>query len=175
MSDQTDWEVDNIVAKIGLEDDENIDTLAWGAPSPEAAISTAKPRPCSHPKYKRTFNGTQWACSCGHLIDPAKQKAGKNARSRNLRIQRQRQTGIGIENLPGNGPYDGRNEMFRSESKAMVPDRFPNQLWKWLRGIPVTTETPILIVTDTPGPGLRARSIVVIDYDDWRDLHGGTS
>ena len=32
----------------------------------------------------------------------------------------------------------------------------------------------VLIITDTPGVGHRARSVIVIDYDDWRALHQET-
>jgi hypothetical protein len=103
--------------------------------------------------------------------DPEASRRGRNNRKRGLRKQRERLTALGIENLPGNGPFDGRSEMFRAESKS--GGAFPERLWKWLKGVPVTTETAILIVTDAPGPGHRARSVVVLDYDDWRDLHGG--
>jgi hypothetical protein len=27
-------------------------------------------------------------------------------------------------------------------------------------------------VTDTPGPGKKRRAVVILDLDDWRDLHG---
>jgi hypothetical protein len=29
-----------------------------------------------------------------------------------------------------------------------------------------------VIVTDTPGPGHKARSYVVVEFSEWKDLHG---
>jgi hypothetical protein len=31
-----------------------------------------------------------------------------------------------------------------------------------------------LVVTDAPGPGHRRRAMVILDLDDWADLHAGT-
>ena len=61
--------------------------------------------------------------------------------------------------------------MFAYESKS--GGSFHERLWRWLKGIPTTGgRTPVLIVTDAPGPGHRARSVVIVDFDDWKDLHG---
>ena len=47
-------------------------------------------------------------------------------------------------------------------------------LWLWLKNIPHTSsQTQVLIITETGGKlGVRARSLVVIDYEDWKELHG---
>lgn len=164
-------------------DVEPTEDLEWGNPSPETAISTAAPRRHRHvyewPEWRVTHNNDGTAtvqqsgreCRCGDIQDPAASRRGRLNRSRGLAAQRKRLRAIGIENIPGNGPYDGRSEMFRAEHKS--GGAFPKTLWRYLKGIPVTTETAILVVTDTPGPGHKARSVVIIDADDWRDLHGG--
>jgi len=105
----------------------------------------------------------------------ARQRRGRNNRKRGQRIQRERNQGLGIRNLVGNNPnLDGIAALFASESKSGTT--FSERYWRWLKGIPHTSQqVPILIVTDAPGPGHKARSIVVLDWDDWRDLHIGTS
>lgn len=114
---------------------------------------------------------------CGKVRDPAASRRARRNRSRGLAIQRKRNAGLGISNIAGNAPsHDGgtADELFVSESKSGVS--FSERYWRWLSAIPRrSSQVPILIVTDTPGPGHRARSIVVVAYDDWRDLHGGTA
>ncbi len=109
---------------------------------------------------------------CGRERDEAKARMGRNNRKRGNAIQRQRIVGLGGRNLAGNNPnLDGLGLAFRYESKS--GGSFPERLWRWLKGIGVEAgQTGVLIVTDTPGPGHRARSVVIVDYDDWRDLHG---
>lgn len=103
----------------------------------------------------------------------ARQKRGRTSRARGLRIQRERNRGLGIRNLAGNNPnLDGASELFATEQKS--GGAFSERYWRWLKGVKLITsqQVPILIVTDTPGAGRRARSIVIVDYDDWKELHG---
>lgn len=103
----------------------------------------------------------------------ARQKRGRLANSRGRKIQRQRNQALGIRNLAGNNPsLDGVSAMFATESKS--GGAFPERLWRWLKGVKLITadQVAILIVTDTPGSARKARSIVVLDYDDWKELHG---
>lgn len=112
---------------------------------------------------------------CGLLKDDYldRQRRGRLANRRGKDIQRKRITGLGGRNLAGNNPnLDGLSELFASESKS--GGAFSERYWKWLKGIRLINaqQVPILIVTDTPGSGRRARSIVIVDYDDWKELHG---
>jgi len=113
-----------------------------------------------------------YICDCGAIRDATASRRGRTNASRGKAIQRKRIEGLGGTNLAGNNPnLDGIGELFRYESKS--GGSFSERYWRWLRGIPKgATQVGVLIVTDTPGPGHRARSIVVVDYDDWRDLHG---
>ena len=114
------------------------------------------------------------ACQrCGKLYDPAVTRRARNNKSRGLAIQRKRIEGLGGTNLAGNNEnLDGIGLAFRYESKS-GPSAFSERAWKWLMGIPVVgDQTRVLIVTETPGPGRRARSYVVVEYDEWRALHG---
>ena len=77
--------------------------------------------------------------------------------------------------MPGNKPnHDGIGLAFSYESKSgKAGSVFSERYWSWLKGIPVTAaQTAILVVTEAGAVGRRARGYVVVDYDDWRDLHG---
>ena len=61
--------------------------------------------------------------------------------------------------------------MFKGESKSGLS--FPERPWRWLKAIPATGgEIAILVMVDTPGPGKKRRALVILDLDDWRELHG---
>lgn len=107
---------------------------------------------------------------CGKRKDPARSRRGRLSAARGKRIQRERIERLGGQNLAGNNPnLDGIGLMFRYESKS--GGAFSERYWRWLDGIPAGSSIPVLIVTETPGPGRRARSFVVVKYDDWESLH----
>lgn len=131
----------------------------------------------------------KWGCRrCFRVRDEELSRRNRNNRKRGNSIQRKRITGLGGQNLAGNNPnLDGLGLMFRYESKSAKPGlpirpgrklkvpAFPEVLWAILQGIPAyADQTRVLIVTEAPGPGHKARSMVVVDYDDWQQLHGET-
>jgi hypothetical protein len=111
-------------------------------------------------------------CGCGAIQDPAASRRGRLANKRGKDLQRKRIQKLGGLNLAGNNEnLDGIGSMFAYEAKS--GGSFPELPWRWLKGIPATGgRVGVLIMTDTPGPGRKARTIVIVDYDDWRDLHG---
>jgi hypothetical protein len=114
-----------------------------------------------------------WFClRCGTVKDEARSRRGRNAAKRGKRIQHDRIVALGGRNLAGNNEnLDGLGEMFAYESKSGAA--FSDRYWRWLTGIPKRgNETGVLIVTEAPGPGHKARSYVVVEYDEWKDLHG---
>lgn len=115
----------------------------------------------------------QPGCGITRADYEARQRRGRLNRTRGNRIQRERNQALGIRNLAGNNPsLDGVSAMFASESKS--GGAFPERLWRWLKGVKLITadQVAILIVTDAPGSARKARSIVVVDYEDWKELHG---
>jgi hypothetical protein len=131
-------------------------------------------RNCRHPKWKRRMSGGDIVCGvCAKTIDPDAMDRGRRAARRGKDIQRRQIVGLGGRNLAGNNPnHDGQGIMFSYESKS-GPAAFSERVWRWLTGIPVTaTQSRVLIVTDKPGAGRKARAYVVVEYGEWKLLHG---
>lgn len=146
----------------------------------ELGWATATPRTCRHPRALRLLSVDAAGApvsTCGRChvtVDPTRMRRGRTSSSRGRRIQHDRIVALGGRNLAGNNPnLDGLGEMFRYESKS--GEAFPERPWRWLKGIPVQAgQIGVLIITEKPGRGRKARSVVVVDFDDWRDLHGET-
>lgn len=146
-----------------------------GQESPPTGNGAKGAKPCRRHQWElRHDAGAAWtACArCGRLADPEARRRGRLSNTRGKAIQRKRITTLGGRNLAGNNPnLDGIGELFRYESKSGAS--FPERPWRWLKGIACPAgQIGVLIITDTPGPGHRARSVVIVDFDDWRDLHG---
>jgi len=152
------------------------DDLPLHYPDEAPAMSTAKPKPHRHRWAAYPLRGDdgpqEWCDSCHRWRDPVASRKGRNNKKRGGAIQRKRIEGLGGRNLAGNNPnLDGIGALFAYESKS--GGSFSERYWRWLSGIPRHAgQVGVLIVTETPGRGHKARSIVVVDYDDWRDLHG---
>src|SRR5512139_1224819 len=166
------------------------DSLPFDYPS-DATPTGARPKPHRHRWVPYPFSGgedryvmragdnaevrivpSEWCDSCHRWRDPVQSRKGRNNKKRGGAIQRKRIEGLGGRNLAGNNPnLDGIGALFAYESKS--GGSFSERYWRWLSGIPRNAgQVGVLIVTETPGRGHKARSIVVVDYDDWRDLHG---
>ena len=71
------------------------------------------------------------------------------------------------------GPEDAESEWLVVQVKS--GGAFPERIWKWLQALPANADqTRAVVVTDAPGPGHKRRALVVVDLDDWQDLHGVT-
>jgi hypothetical protein len=129
-------------------------------------------RKCAHPRWLRSYNEGGWVCSCGHVASAGKVRSGRLSRNRGNRIQRQRIVGLGGTNLAGNKPnHDGTGLAFSYESKS--GGFFSERVWRVLRGIPATAQqSRVLIVSSADGPGHKARAYVVVEFDEWKALHG---
>jgi hypothetical protein len=68
---------------------------------------------------------------------------------------------------------DLSGEMFAVQVKS--GGAFSERYWSWLKAVPVNAgQTPLLVVTDAPGPGHARRAVVVLDITEWVALHGPT-
>lgn len=145
-------------------------------PAEPALVET--PRKCKRHDWRTVQGGYGDAAAvtlcdrCGKERDEAASARGRKNKNRGNAIQRKQIEALGGQNLAGNNPnLDGIGIAFRYESKS--GGIFSERLWRYLSGIPlVAGQTGVLIVTETPGSGRKARSYVVVSFDDWRSLHG---
>ena len=111
---------------------------------------------------------------CGKVRDDATSRRGRTNRSRGNSIERDIGKQLGLRRVGQfGGPDDLSGEMFAAQVKS--GGAFSERWWSWLRAVPVNAgQTPLLVVTDAPGPGHRRRAVVVIEIGDWIALHGPT-
>lgn len=150
------------------------DLELFPAPSGPRA-GAARPRKCLHPRAARRWQDDQTVCSrCGKILDEALARRGRNNRSRGNAIERDIARALGLRRVGQyGGPEDASGDLFIVQVKS--GGSFPERLWGWLKALPQNAgQTPLLVVTDAPGPGHRRRAVVILDLEDWRDLHGVT-
>ena len=157
----------------------DLDDLPFHDPEwPPAPAVEREPRKCRHPRDRRSRIENGWACECGHTVERAVILRGKNARKRGLNLQRQAARDLGLTNLQGNGAADARTESMYGNAAFVAQMKsgglFPGWMVRELDYLPRGQgRTPILVVIETPGPGRKARRLVVMGLEDFRDLHVG--
>ncbi len=75
------------------------------------------------------------------------------------------------------GQFGGKEDVTadggRWQIQAKVGTMFPERLYKWLADVPVEAgQRRALVVGDSPGPGRKRRTIVVLEFDEWRRAEG---
>ena len=111
---------------------------------------------------------------CGKSKDDAATRRGRNNRARGNAIEREVARKLGLRRVGQyGGPEDAESEWLVVQVKS--GGAFPERIWKWLQALPANADqTRAVVVTDAPGPGHKRRALVVVDLDDWQDLHGVT-
>jgi hypothetical protein len=165
----------------------SLDELPFSQPEPDATRPERPPRVCRRHDWWRDpadirydvsgLEGTPvWGYEkcrrCGVLRDPEKARRGRTNRSRGNAIEREVGKLLGLRRVGQfGGPDDLSGELFAVQVKS--GGSFPERLWTWLRAVPTNAgQTPLLVVTDAPGPGHRRRAVVVVALEDWIALHG---
>jgi hypothetical protein len=138
----------------------------------------AGPRPGAAPArrcVRHPWDPSTGICPrCFKVRDAARSRRGRTNRARGNAIEREIGHRLGLRRVGQyGGPDDLSGDLFAAQVKS--GGSFPERLWTWLKAVPVTAnQTPLLVVTDAPGPGHRRRAVVVLDLDAWIDLHGPT-
>lgn len=112
---------------------------------------------------------------CGKQKDPAVSRRGRLNKNRGNAIEREIGKKLGMSRT---GQFGGKDDLSSPLFKAQVKSGgyFSERQWGWLKSVPVQAgQTALLIIADTPGPGKPRRAMVLLDLDDWRDLHGETT
>ena len=109
---------------------------------------------------------------CGHIRNEVRVRLGKNNRQRGNSIERELGKKLGMART---GQFGGKDDLSNALFKAQVKSGgyFSERQWAWLKAVPVQAgQTALLVIADTPGPGKRRRAMVMLDLEDWRELHG---
>lgn len=148
--------------------------LPFDYPSP-ANLGAPAPRKCRRHDWELSYFDERPRCArCGLVRDEDAARRGKNNRSRGNSIEREIGKRLGLRRVGQyGGPDDLSGELFAAQVKS--GGAFSERYWAWLKAVPANAgQTPLLVVTDAPGPGHRRRAVVVIDLEEWIALHGPT-
>ena len=124
------------------------------------------------------FTGApEQSCICGltRADYEARQRRGRLNRNRGNAIERGVAKELGLTRV---GMYGGAEDAGRHDEPFLVSVKsgsgyFSERYWDQLRRMPVNgAQTALLVVTDAPGPGHKRRAYVVVELDDWKELHG---
>lgn len=137
------------------------------------ANPAAAPKRCRRHDWEQAVGRVAYCTRCGKVRDEAATRRGRNNRARGNAIEREIGKALGLRRVGQyGGPDDLTSPMFAAQVKS--GGAFSERYWSWLRAIPTTAgQTPLLVVTDAPGPGHRRRAVVVVTIEDWQALHGG--
>jgi hypothetical protein len=151
----------------------SLDDLPFTTPAPDPTRWAREPAKCRRHRWV-TFETVTRCDRCGKYFDAVSAKRGKNNRSRGNAIEREVGKRLGLRRVGQyGGPDDLAGELFVAQVKS--GGSFPERLWSWLKAVPANAgQTPLLVVTDAPGPGNRRRALVILELDEWIALHGET-
>jgi hypothetical protein len=164
--------------------DDDLATLPFhdGLEAPAVGNGATGRKPCrrhewfreviAEPDGGRSLSHTAFCLRCHAVRDPAASRRGRTNRSRGNAIERDVARHLGLRRV---GQYGGKEDVAGDLWAAQVKSggAFSERYWAWLKAVPVNADqVQLLVVTDARGPGHPRRAIVVLDLDDWRDLHG---
>lgn len=154
---------------------EDLDSIPWG-PSPGDRLPLARARRHAHAFVWDEANGMICACGLFRADYEARQRRGKGNRSRGNSIEREVAKALGLSRV---GQFGGAEDAGRHDEPFVASVKsgsgyFSERYWQQLKRLPVNAlQTPLLVVTDAPGPGHKRRAYVVVELDDWTALHTG--
>jgi hypothetical protein len=159
---------------------DDLATLPFHSPDEAPAVGNGASgrKPCGRHSWELHHEPDHmWtACArCGKLADPESRRRGRTNRSRGNAIERDVARHLGLRRV---GQFGGKEDVAGDLWAAQVKSggSFSERYWAWLKAVPVNADqVQLLVVTDARGPGHPRRAIVVLDLDDWRDLHGECS
>ena len=157
--------------------------LAWDPPDVTPEVSTATARHHRHRWTEMGFlddflQGTERIIcrGCGMSRDVAASRRSRTNRSRGNAIEREWCHRLGLRHTGQYGEAaDGENALFIGQCKSRATNKYPGWMANELDKLAAlrTGRVPILGVIEAPGPGRKARRLVVVQESDWIDLHNG--
>jgi hypothetical protein len=115
---------------------------------------------------------------CGKIRDESSRRGRNNAKRGKL-YEREWCRRLGLRQTGGlNKEDDGLNDVFVGQAKSMASARFPSWMSRELDILRARwpDRIPILGILEAPGAARdhKPKRLIVIDEQDWRDLHVGT-
>jgi hypothetical protein len=115
---------------------------------------------------------TGYVCNkCGTFVPKFRSQMGKRSRTRGNAQERRIASDTGGKRV---GHHGGKEDvvagLYSIQSKSGA---FPERPWKYLQEIPRDGgRIPVVVLMDAPGPGVKRRGVVVMQYEDWLDASG---
>jgi len=108
---------------------------------------------------------------CGTYVSAEKSQMGKRSRNRGNAQERKIASDTGGKRV---GHHGGKTDVeagiYNVQSKSGA---FPERPWKYLQEVPRDGgRIPVVVLMDAPGPGVKRRGVVVMQYEDWLDVAG---
>jgi len=117
-------------------------------------------------------------CSrCGAVRDEARSRRGRNARKRGNGLQAKAAKAAGIANIGALGlPEDAGKSTDWLVLQVKSGLGYPKNLDRWLRALTATADQLRGVVyVETPGPGRKAKRLIVLDYEEFLAWFGGNA
>lgn len=159
-------------------------SLPFGEATPEAAISTARPRKRPHRHVwavgRSTYLGEpvdEWheACTiCFKAKDPAASRRGKNNRKRGTSAELDVARALGGRKMGPLGlPWDVEMEGYaRLQVKKNAKWPSLNEVVGYLNAIPTGEAMPGAVLIEAAGQGVRGEALIVFRLRDFAERHG---
>lgn len=129
---------------------------------------------CRHmPRTLRVYRDGGYDCTrCGHFVTAESISRGRRANRRGRRLNAKAAKEAGAENVETlQVPEDFRSSHLDAQHKSGTG--YPKRLDAWLRAIPQREgKLRAVVYTETPGPGRKARRLIVMDYSEYLEWHG---
>lgn len=159
-----------------FDEQQTADDLAWATITPRKHRHQWWMPPIVGPDAAEWHYGMYgWVCRiCRKPKDEAASLRGKRNRSRGNSIEREIGKQLGLRRV---GMYGGPDDLGAAADPFIVQVKsgksFPERIYRWLKALPSNAnQTPLVVITDAPGPGHRRRALVVLTLEDWVALHG---
>jgi len=112
---------------------------------------------------------------CGMVQDPERSRRGRNARKRGNGLQAKAAKAAGIANIGALGlPEDAGKSTDWLVLQVKSGLGYPKNLDRWLRALTATAgQLRGVVYVETPGPGRKAKRLIVLDYEEFLAWFGG--
>lgn len=106
------------------------------------------------------------------MVDAARSRRGRTARQRGNAFEREVAKRLGAQRV---GMYGGKQDVASEWIAVQCKNgkSYPERIDGWLRSVPVKADQlQALVLGDAPGPGVKRRTLIVIDFETFCQWYG---